>query len=60
MEVVMASDPDTVESVISGFKLTNIKADALTVEGELTITPFENEPFPSGSFTPGDFPGIFE
>lgn len=58
IEVVMASDPDTVEATISGFQLRNIKGDALTVEGEFSTVRFDLEPFPSGSFTPSQFPGM--
>lgn len=58
IEVVMASDPDVVEATIAGFQLRNIKADALTVEGELSTVRFDMEPFPCGSFTPSQFPGM--
>lgn len=58
IEVVMASAPDVVEAVIAGFQLRNIKADALTVEGELSTIRFDMEPFPRGSFTPSQFPGM--
>lgn len=58
IEVVMSDAPDVVEAVISGFQLRNIKGDSLTVEGELSTVRFDMEPFPCGSFTPSQFPGM--
>lgn len=60
IEIVRVSDPDTIEVLISGFQLRNIRGDALTVEGELSTTQFDLEPFPSGRFTASSFPGLFE
>lgn len=59
LEVVLASDPDTVEAVMTGFKLREVTYDAFTVEGELTIELFELEPFPAGRMTPSRFSGLF-
>jgi hypothetical protein len=59
IEIVLASDPDTVEASWTGFQLRNVRYDAFVVEGELTIEQFDKEPFPEGKFTPSAFPGLF-
>jgi hypothetical protein len=59
MEIVLASDPDTVEAKFVDFKLTNVTYDAHVVQGDLTIEDFTAEPFPAASFSPSLFPGIF-
>ena len=59
ISIVMSSDPDTEEVSISGFQLNNVRADAFTVEGDLTTERLDVEPFPSGRFTPALFPGLF-
>ena len=58
-EVVLSSDPDMVEAVWEGFQLRNIKYDALTIQGDLTLENFLQEPYPSGVFCPAWFPGLF-
>jgi hypothetical protein len=59
IQVVLASDPDTVEAEITKFQLTNVTADALTVQGDLTTEQFDQEPYPAGRFTGAGFPGMF-
>jgi len=59
IQVVLASDPDTVEAEFSGFELKNVSYDALTISGTITIESFMNEPYPGGSFLPSTFPGLF-
>jgi hypothetical protein len=59
IQVVLASDPDTVEIEYSDFELKNITYDAEVVSGNLVIETFVKEPFPGESFTPGNFPGLF-
>jgi hypothetical protein len=31
----------------------------MTVEGNLSLSNLENEPYPAGSFNPAYFPGLF-
>lgn len=57
--VCLASNPDLIEISVSGLRLRNVTADAMTVEGELTPEQFEYEAFPVGRFTPAHFPGLF-
>jgi hypothetical protein len=59
IEIVRAADPDTVEARFVDFKLANVTYDAQVVEGDLTVEDFTAEPFPSASFSPSLFPGLF-
>jgi hypothetical protein len=59
MQVVLASDPDTIEVEFDNFQLSNVKYDVMKVEGDLTLNYWGLEPFPSSSFTPSNFPGLF-
>jgi hypothetical protein len=59
MEVVLASDPDTVEASFPDFTLRQVTYDALVVQGELSLEPVVLEPFPAQRFTPSAFPGLF-
>ena len=58
-EVVLASDPDTVEAAFEDMSLMEARYDALVVEGELAYEDVLNEPFPGIDFTPANFPGLF-
>lgn len=59
MDIVRASDPDVIEASFQDFELRDVRYNALTVEGDLTLESFLREPYPSAQFTPADFPGIF-
>lgn len=59
IEVIRASDPDTVEINFPLFNLRNVTWDVLQVSGDLTVEDLTTEPFPVGQFTPAHFPGIF-
>lgn len=59
MEVVTASTPDTLEMRYTGFFLSNGQYNRTTVQGNLEIRSFASEPFPSITYTPGRFPGLF-
>ena len=59
IQTVLASDPDTVEIEFDNFQLSNVKYNAITVEGDLTLDYWGLEPFPSYNFTPSNFPGLF-
>lgn len=60
MALVLASDPDTIESEFNGFLFTDISIDAYTVKGSLTIDTGATEPFPHLLFTPSTAPGSFK
>jgi len=59
LQIVLASDPDTVEVEFSGFELRNVQYDVFTITGDLSIESFMSEPYPGGSFLPSTFPGLF-
>lgn len=59
IQIVLASDPDTVEVAIDNFQLQNIDYDAMKVSADLVIKYFENEPCPATRFNPSGFPGLF-
>jgi hypothetical protein len=59
IQIVLFSDVDTVEAEWTGFELINVGYDSLTVSGDISIESFLNEAYPSGSFLPSKFPGLF-
>lgn len=59
IELILASDPDTIEASYDNFTMKSISYDSLTVTGTLTIEDFTLEPFPGGSMLPGNFAGLF-
>lgn len=60
VEIVIASQPDTVEISLSNLKLKNVTGDAFRIDGELWMDEEDLIPFPEGSFTPPYFPGLFK
>lgn len=60
VEVVPLDDPNTVEAGPFVLTLRNINYDASSIRGQLAFEDVLNEPFPEGTFTPKDFPGIFQ
>lgn len=59
IQIVLASDPDTVEMEIPNLKLNNVTANALTVEGELQSSIIQAEKYPSNTVNQALFPGVF-
>ena len=59
MEIVLGSDPDTVEAAFPGFQLNRANYDVLVVSGELTMEQFLTEPYPAAGFFPANFQGLF-
>lgn len=57
--VVLASTPNTIEVDFSDFIINNIKYDAMTITGTLTIEDFYSEPVPGDYFVPSEFPALF-
>jgi hypothetical protein len=58
IEIILASQPNTVEIAYSSLALRNVRYDAATVEGELFFEPLFNEPI-TATMTPSRFPGMF-
>lgn len=59
IEAVLASAPDTVEMTFPALDMTNLVYDAMTLTFDLTADALTTEPFPSGTFSPAYFPGLF-
>lgn len=59
IEVVLASDPDTVEMTWPALDMTNLTYDASFLTFDLTMDALVTEPYPSGTFSPADFPALF-
>jgi len=59
LDVILASQPDTLEASFPGFSLKQTSYDQLVVEGDLTLEEIVTEPFPEGSFDPQNFAGIY-
>lgn len=58
ISIVTASDPETVDVAFPDFKLTNVTTTRPTVEGDLTLEEFTDEPYPAATFTRSRFPGV--
>lgn len=58
IEVILASQPNTVEIAYSSLALRNVRYDPSTIEGELFFEPLFNEPI-TATMTPSRFPGLF-
>lgn len=59
IEIVLKSDPDTVEVDFGNFLMSGITYNTDTITGELTVESLALEPFPAHNFTPSYFPGLF-
>ena len=59
VEMVMASDLDTVEAQWPEYLLRSVKYDAVIITATMIMEMLEREGYPAGSFTPGAFPGLF-
>ena len=58
IEVILASQPDTVEISFPNLALRNVKYDASVIEGELLFENLFSEPI-TLTMTPSRFPGLF-
>lgn len=59
VEVVMSSDPDTVNQTWPEFDLTNASIDATSAEVQISMNMVNTEPSPWMRFTPAHFPNLF-
>lgn len=59
MELVLSKTPDIVEVSFDGFYINSFTYNANQVTASLSMIDLEREPFPSHSFTPRYFPGMF-
>jgi hypothetical protein len=59
MELVLNTTPDTLEASFPGFLMAGINYNKDVVTAELVVESLTNEPFPSGTFLPSAFPGLY-
>lgn len=59
MELVLSKSPDIIEVSFDGFYISNFTYNSNSVVANLSMVDLEREPFPSHSFTPKYFPGLF-
>jgi len=59
IQMVLSSDPDTVEIEIGELKLKSVSYNADKISGQLVLDDFLNTGLPSEKYTPNTCPGIF-
>lgn len=59
LQLVLSKTPNVVEVSYTGFYITSFTYNSEQVTAELSMTDYEREPFPSHSFSPAYFPGLF-
>lgn len=59
VDIVMDNASDVIEASWPEFQMVNIRYDASVISCTLKAESLETEPFPAGTFTPGQFPGLF-
>ena len=59
LELVLASDPDTVEISFPSFQMADISVTEGQIVASLNVDALFNEPYPAYQMTPGTFPGLF-
>ncbi len=59
LTMVAASDPDTPLTGPWVYTVRRVQYNAQVLRADLEFDGFLDEPFPVGSFTPNDFPGLF-
>jgi hypothetical protein len=59
ISAVLASAINTVEMSWPVMDMSNLTADASTLQFDLTMDALTTEPYPSGTFSPASFPGLF-
>lgn len=58
IQVVRQQSLNIIEAEYLGYRLSNVRYDALTVEGDLLREDLTREPYPFLTFSPAEFPGI--
>lgn len=59
MEIVLASDLDTVEITMPALQMSDVSIGDHSIAVTLVADALINEPHPAGQLTPGAFPGLF-
>ena len=58
LEVVLASDPDTVELGPIDMQLRGVQIDALRITGQVAGDPLLDAPYPADTYNQADYPGL--
>lgn len=59
LQMVLASDPDTVEIELSELKMGNVSYNASTITADLYLDDFLNTDLSNEKYTPTIYPGLF-
>jgi hypothetical protein len=59
LSIVDHAAPDTLLAAWTDFEVENVNYTAESLTFDLTLKSYLAEPYPGGSFTPSDFPGLF-
>ena len=59
VEIVLDNALDTVEAQWPELLLANVKYNPTVITGTLRLEDLMAEPYPAGTMTPGQFPGLF-
>jgi len=59
MQVILASDPNTVQFEVTGMVIGKMDYDANTIQFELTFEIFSQTQFPGKTFNPAKWTGLF-
>jgi hypothetical protein len=59
LDVVLRSEPDTLQVSYKTLKMRNITGDALAIEGEISVRDYTALPWPKTRSTKGLLPGLF-
>jgi len=59
LEIIKATDPDTVEQALTDFEMKDVMYNSLTIEGTLSLEGLFAEPACAYTFSPTYCPGLF-
>lgn len=59
VEIVLAASPDVVEVQLPAMQMSDITYNVENITANLVVDGLQTEPFPSGQFDRGRFPGLF-
>ncbi len=59
IELVLSTSVNTLEADFAGLKLAGVTYTKDSITGQLVVDGLDTEPFPSHSFLPSSFPGLF-
>ena len=60
IDVVRMDEDTTAEVTVPNLRLVNVRADALSVSGDLELEDLTREAYPSYTFSPAEYPGLLQ